>query len=511
LATAFREAEKALPTIRQQVPELIPRLANVFYWQIIDHGQPEDIGRYERLFRQPADDPRFHRLRSLALEQIPAYAEAHIGWQEYQMDMAANSALWPNGEADRARAMIWFRMGLNAEKQDQVVAATRNLPAVTLFQSDERVNPLDPSAEACYRKAAELAPDWLDPHLQLFDLLRAEEHRVEQALKAGNELLARFPDHLLTLEAMADLEREAGHFDAAAKWLERAMHVNPLDRTATARLSDVYRLQGVKQFGESKFEDGRSSLQAALGLADSRQQFAVYCQWAAGEFRTGNSDQAEALLQKAAELEADRPALPAFLFALCVLWKIPRAIKARFEKPFQEQLKRLAFTPPEALALASLFARYQRESLTYHGQKTHQKKVVTLVKKTLLSEYTESQMRQMGAILLELRSMRLLREFTEAWQRQLPQNPYPYLLEIESYLTGHSDRWPLWRLNPLLQKAKTLAEKLPPGSEREETLKTIENWQQRFHDLNPFASFFDSILDDFADDDFEDEEDDDLW
>ena len=42
-------------------------------------------------------------------------------------------------------------------------------------------------------------------------------------------------------------------------------------------------------------------------------------------------------------------------------------------------------------------------------------------------------------------------------------------------------------------------------------LKTIENRQQQFHDLNPFASFFESILDDSEDDDFEDEEDDDLW
>src|SRR5262249_21264991 len=67
--TAFREAEKVLPAIRQQAPELLPRLANVFYWQIIDHGHPKDIGRYEHIFGRPADDPHYHRMRSLALEQ----------------------------------------------------------------------------------------------------------------------------------------------------------------------------------------------------------------------------------------------------------------------------------------------------------------------------------------------------------------------------------------------------------------------------------------------------------
>src|SRR5262249_57232458 len=105
---------------------------------------------------------------------------------------------------------------------------------------------------------------------------------------------------------------------------------------------------------------------------------------------------------------------------------------------------------------------------------------------------TESQMRQVGETLLELQAMRLVRDFAETWQRQFPKNPYPYLLEIESYVTGSSDRWPLWRLNPLLKKAKTLAEKMPSSSDREPMLKTIENWQQQFHDLNPFASSFES-------------------
>ncbi|HEV3146851.1 MAG TPA: hypothetical protein VGZ47_23390 [Gemmataceae bacterium] len=507
---AFREAEKLVPAIPQESPQLLPRLANVFYWQIVDHGQPQDMARYERLFGRPADDPHFHRLRSLVLEQMSAYGEAHISWQEFQEDVAANASLWPNGEGERARAMIWFRMGLNAEKQDQVVATTNSFPPISPFREADKPKSLHPSAAECYRKAADLAPNWLDPHWQLFDMLRAT-HKGVQALKAGKDLLARFPDHLPTLETMADLERDVGHFDAAAQLLERAMHVNPLDRTVSTRLSDVYRLRGIQQFGHNQHDEARSSLQAALGLADPCQQFAVYCQWAAGEFRAGNSEQAEALLHKASEHEADRPAIPAFLLALCVQWKLPKDIKARFEKPFQEQFKQVLPSAADALALASLFARYQSEHMTYHGQKTHQKKVLSLVEKTLLLHYTDLQMQRMGHVLLNLGAMRLLREFTPYWQEQFPQSPHPCLFEVESYLTGNTERWPLWRLNPLIKKAKTLAEKMPPGEERDRILEKIELRRQQFHDLNPFSSFFDAVLDEMDGEDFEDEEDDDLW
>ena len=215
-------------------------------------------------------------------------------------------------------------------------------------------------------------------------------------------------------------------------------------------------------------------------------------------------------MRKAAASVAERPAISAFLFAHCIQWKLPKAIKARFEKPFQEQLKQTSATPGEALALASLFARYQREHLEYFGQKSHLKKVLAFVDKTVGSKYTDSQMRHMGKHLLALRAIRVLRKLIRIWERQFPQSPYPILFEIESCVTGASDRWPLWKLSPLLQKAKDLAEKLPACEERNEILELIEARQQQFHDLNPFSSFFESFMDEM-DVDFDDDDEDDLW
>src|SRR5262249_47870809 len=77
LTPALRRAENLLPALRQDAPQLLSRLAACFYWSIINHGDPEDIPRYQRVFGAPADDPRFERLSALACEHWGHLDEAH--------------------------------------------------------------------------------------------------------------------------------------------------------------------------------------------------------------------------------------------------------------------------------------------------------------------------------------------------------------------------------------------------------------------------------------------------
>jgi len=70
LPSAFRLAEGMVAGLRQQAPHLVPRLAACFYWAIIDHGQPEDMTRYRRVFGNPPDDPEMFRLQALVNEHI---------------------------------------------------------------------------------------------------------------------------------------------------------------------------------------------------------------------------------------------------------------------------------------------------------------------------------------------------------------------------------------------------------------------------------------------------------
>src|SRR5262249_11779010 len=176
-----------LPIMRQQAPHLVAKLANCFYWEVIAQGEPEDSQRYLRMFGRPADDPKFSRMGALVTESLPAYIDAHALWQDYEKEIAANTPLGPGLENDRARAMVWARMGQNALKQDDVVNAIDDVPFSPFGMPREKPRRLEPSAEKCIRRAAELAPDWDEPAGALFELYRQRDVH-SQANDAGRAL-----------------------------------------------------------------------------------------------------------------------------------------------------------------------------------------------------------------------------------------------------------------------------------------------------------------------------------
>jgi hypothetical protein len=101
LNNAFRDAEAILPTLKQQRPELVSRLARCFYWEIVDQGRPEDTARYQRLFGKPPDDPDFARMAAMAMENGSAYYDAHQEWQRYEKSLGQLKTLT---DAERTRA-----------------------------------------------------------------------------------------------------------------------------------------------------------------------------------------------------------------------------------------------------------------------------------------------------------------------------------------------------------------------------------------------------------------------
>ena len=57
LAQAFRIADNLMPTLRQQAPHLVPRLAHCMYWAILRTG-PDELPRYKRVFGRLGRRPR---------------------------------------------------------------------------------------------------------------------------------------------------------------------------------------------------------------------------------------------------------------------------------------------------------------------------------------------------------------------------------------------------------------------------------------------------------------------
>lgn len=169
LAPAFRAAEAALPHLRAIDPALVRRLGGVLYQAVIQQGQPNDMTKLRALFGPPADDPQFHRLQALVGEQVGDPAGAHTHWRKYEGWLAGGPGGWPADLRDRARAMVWARMGDNARRAAADAAADADIDPFFGPPRRKKPKPLDPPPAACFARAAGLAPDWPDAGRKLFD------------------------------------------------------------------------------------------------------------------------------------------------------------------------------------------------------------------------------------------------------------------------------------------------------------------------------------------------------
>src|SRR5262249_23141238 len=145
LPQAFRLVEGLLPALRREAPQLIPRLAACCFWSILASGEPEDVARYRRAFGTPPDDPELARLRALLAERLGEMDRAHAYWQQYEKSIAAHPETWPGSQADRARSLVWCRMGQNAAGVLDADLLDDLPPFLQGYR--ERQRPLQPSAE----------------------------------------------------------------------------------------------------------------------------------------------------------------------------------------------------------------------------------------------------------------------------------------------------------------------------------------------------------------------------
>jgi tetratricopeptide (TPR) repeat protein len=511
LPQAFRLTEQLVPTLRREAPALVPRLGSCFCWAIIDHGMPEDVARYKRVFGVPADDPCLARLQALAFEQHGEMTEAHRCWQEFERSVVANPAAWPGVQANHVRALVWCHMGHNAAN----VPDFKELGDLPPFLRDhpQRPRALKPSAEECYRRSIELAPDALEPYEAVFERLR-DTKKPSQAIEAGRRLLERFPDHVKTLEAVADLQMAKRHYAEALGLLERALKANPLERRLRAKLSTVHSFHA-RTFAETeRFVEARAEYQAALAFSECQSDATVLCKWAACEFKAGALERAEELLHQGHAGAGSRLAVAYSMLIESIRLKLPRPLKSRFDTKFKQALG----DPPSgeaAAALAETAAAHRVAGITYHGQKTHEKKVLAYLDKARKGELSEQQLGEVCAALKALEVPRLLRSYILLGQKRCPQSPFFFLAEAEQNLAGGPRRASFWRTETLLKKARQLAMALPRDERQKTFLELVQQYEQELRILNPFASMFGGmgsprILDDLfhpGEDDFEDEAD----
>jgi tetratricopeptide (TPR) repeat protein len=510
LTRAFRLAEGLLPLLRQRSPQLAARLAACYYWAVITNGSPDDVPRYCRVFGAPPDDPGFARLRALAFENVHELAEAHKEWQKFEKSVADHPGAWPAGQAQRVRALVWSHMGSNAAAQPDfdnpdLPPFVRNHPG--------RPRPLKPAAEQCFEHSLKLAPDALETHEKLVDLYR-DQRKPQKAEQAARRLLERFPDHVPTIEALADLRMEARDYAEGIALLERAGRLNPLDRTLRRRLNTAHVFRARDHAEAGRFDEARAEYRAALALSEGGDNNSVYCKWAACEFKAGDAARAEELLGQALADVGSRLAV-----AYSMLIEVIRLRLTKLKKRFNDEFNALLAQPADgasAAAVADTAASHKAAGVTYHGQKTHEKKVLGYLQKALDAPLTEPQADRVCSSLVTLEQHRLLQEYARRGRRLFPANPYFPFYEAESYILMGPYRCPAYQVRELLGEARRLAQDMPPDSRRDALLEVIRRREEMVASVGPFGGGpfggfpFDAFGEAFFGDD-DDGYDDDEW
>jgi tetratricopeptide (TPR) repeat protein len=509
LTRSFRLAESVLPDLRREAPHLVPHLATCLYWTIIHGGVPEDVPRYERLFGKPADDPQFLRLHALASENAGLMDEAHKQWQKYDKWVAEHPEHWPTGQVNRVRALVWCRMAVNAANLPDF--EDLDLPPF-LRDHPSRPKPLKPGPDECFEKSLTFAPDLLEAHEDLLTYLQ-DQDEPKKAEKAARVLLKQFPNHLRGVEVLAELRMEAHDYAEAIALYETATRIDPLDKDLRERLSTAHTFLARTHAEEGRFDAARTEYQVALSTFQGDRS-SVYCKWAACEFKAGEMARAEELLLKALADVGSRLGV-----TYSMLIEVIRLKLTKLKKRFNDEFNALLVAPADAasaVAVATTASTHKVANVTYHGQKTHEKKVVAYLEKALRATFTEEQTFEICKALLFLKDRKLLFEYARLGQRSYPKNPFFPFFEVESYILMGPHRCPRWEVQRLLPRVRALAADWPAEPRKDWLLEQIKRREEMVAVVSPFGGLdFHSILDAFdpfgGEPDGDDDDDDGGW
>lgn len=488
LAQAFRLAEGLLPALKQQAPHLVPRLASCMYWAAIITG-PDDVLRYRRVFGAPDDDPQFHRLYSLAYEQVGNDEDAHEHWQKFQKDIAAQPLIW-QGHADRARALIWLRMGKNAVEAEK----PREVMGNFLFGPGEMPGThLRPGAEECFQKSYALAPDMLAPYQELLRYHLDKDHAAK-AEKAARRLLQKFPDHGPTLEALARLRKQQGDTAEGLRLLQQALHASPLDRDLRRRVASAHLDHARTLIQAADLGAAAREIEASEPLLDgAADRLDPVCVKASLAFKAKDTDGAEALLAEAIAAGALPEAVSYLMLVESVRGKLPPAVKKRFDGKLKAALE----PPPRgavAARLLELSARLDAEGVAYFGQKTHNKKLRDYADKAAKAKLPEAEAEALGQVLLAVKAFRSLNHLARDCQQRFPRNPWFPYLEAAAWLHQEDRGLAILRARPLLQTAERLARALPESPTVRELLSRIEEEKREADRRDVFGAAMDRFF-----------------
>lgn len=430
ISSALETARAVVPELRRIAPELVPRLANIVYWALVVGGQPDDMSRYTRIFGPPADDPQFFRLQALVLESVPKLNKAHEFWAKYENWIARTPDRWPNETGKRARALVFERMGRLA--RDWLADDGDDGDFATFLDFFERgyVNrpgqrrPLRPSAEECFRTAAELAPNWVKPAMELLQEYRGDPVKAHSAVAA---ILDRFPTNLTVLETAAEFYERIGDLAKSHDCIKRALAANPLDRDLRQRAAALAINESRSRAIDGDIEAARSALGEATHLSQPNSP-AVLALSAAMEWRCGNVPEFERQRDALLSQPDNRLAAAYRLLVEGSRLKLKKKEIGPYQSAFTDGLAGPA-TSAELTTLLDAVAQYQQEPTKYRGLQAHAKNILERV--VAAADMDEEDVLRIATRLHSYNLFKPLQEIVDAGIRRFQNNAYFYFFKAE--------------------------------------------------------------------------------
>ncbi len=466
LQPVWKHVEKVVPALRE-FPQLLPRLGVVLYEAIIRQGEPTDLKKYRTLFPAPADDPQFHRLEALACEAIRSPAAAVEHWEKYERWLAARPVGWPEPLANRARAKILHRVGQMLE-DDQHDRAEQTDFERAMFEllgkaPKKRVANRDP--HDFYRRSLALAPDWPEPAYDLFDSL-TESNAPTKAMAVAEELLKKRPADLPMLQRLADLQRSVGKHAEALATYKAALAANPLDPTLAAAV-ELAAVAAIRQRLLAEEYDACDKLFAEMAAFPS-SRFGLYVASLYVVYLRKLGRTADAAAAEAKLLEHKMQLAVAFVLSVDgLLAKLKPAQRKAADARLKAALETPTPPPVQVAVLYTAWALYQTEGLKYRGQPAHEKKVLALAERSLLSaEATARDFAMLLSLVEQREHFKVLQKLAASLSARFPRGPaFPFfeakavINTGKSYASGH-------RVRHLLDTAKALAEASPEAEDK---------------------------------------------
>jgi tetratricopeptide (TPR) repeat protein len=266
---------------------------------------------------------------------------------------------------------------------------------------------------------------------------------------------------------------------------------NPLDARLRETLADGLRGRARALASIGEFKAAGTDVAEALRLRDGRPVVGHLALAAAIAFKAGDTDAAEDHVRTA---WAIAPPAAAYVLAIeATRFKLANPLKQRFEVEFAAALAAPP-TGPAAIALTEAFFNQTREG-TYVGLKGHEKQVQAFAEAAIVADLAENDLSRLCDHLDRLDWLRLLKKATTIGQRRFPRNPFFPFFEATCHLTDdRASKTALWKIEPLLEKARRLAETAPPDDAIRKLFRDLDNIQQRFSMPPPVAEMFEQLF-----------------